>query len=146
MLAFIFSRLLAHTFISGILGVILGSVVGVIAGAIRRSIPDTFVASCMGAFLGCILVCITPWVAAPGTLETWGQGGGLGSLVVLMTLAFIALGGLVGSLVTSTFGYRWVCQLKLTSFQWILAGIYLLMIVSLAYGYRQGCSPSLSYC
>ncbi len=146
MLAFVLSRLFTHTLLSGILGAILGAAIGVVAGALRRSISGASAVSIRGAFVGCLLACISPLICTPGSLESWGTAGGLGSLSVLVSLALIALGGLIGGLAASTFGYRWVMTMKPRLFAWIMSGIYILMAGSLAHGYLRYCFAGSSYC
>jgi hypothetical protein len=148
MLVYIFLRLITHTFLSIIFAVLLGSVIGFVVGAIRRRIQDTLYVSIVGSFLGSMLVCIAPPVSTPGSLESWGMGGGLGSLSVLVTLMLIALGGIAGSLIVSIFGFRLFLKLKTKWFLWIISGIYITMAISLGYGHLMYCSSSVpsSYC
>ncbi|BAY35959.1 hypothetical protein NIES2111_02780 [Nostoc sp. NIES-2111] len=148
MIAFIFSRLIGHTFFSILFAVIFGSIIGLVIGAIRRRIQDTIYVSIVGSFLGSILVCITPPITTPGSLESWGGGGGLGSLVVLMTTIFIAFGGIVSSFITSTFAFRWFIKLKTKWFLWIIGGLYMMMVISLIYNHLMYCSSSIpsSFC
>lgn len=146
MLSYIFSRLIGHTLLSIILGAIWGSVIGFVVGAIRQRIEDTLYVSIVGSFLGCILICIAPPVSTPGSLESWGMGGGLGSLSVLVSLVLITLGGIAGSLIASTFGFRLFLKFQTKWFVGIISGAYIVMAISLGYGYLQYCSPSISYC
>ncbi|BCL36817.1 hypothetical protein [Nostoc sp. MS1] len=144
MIAFIFSRLIGHTFLSIFVAVIFGSIIGLVVGAIRRRIQDTIYVSIVGSFLGSILVCIIPPITTPGSLEGWGVGSGLGSIVVLFTFFFIALGGIVGSFITTTFAFGWFLKLKTKWFLWIVGGLYMMMLISLIYNHLMYCSSSIS--
>lgn len=145
MLSHIISRLIVHTIISGILGGILGSVMGFVVGAIRQRIKDTVYVSRVGAFLGCLLVSIFPPISSPGSLETWGMAGGLGSLQVVITIILIALGGLAGSFIASTFGFGLFLKARQKLFVWVFSGTYILLAIALWYGYLQSCTSSISY-
>uniref|UniRef100_B8HTE7 Uncharacterized protein n=1 Tax=Cyanothece sp. (strain PCC 7425 / ATCC 29141) TaxID=395961 RepID=B8HTE7_CYAP4 len=146
MLAYVLLRLTYQTTLSLILAALVGSGIGVGVGAIRRRVQETVYVSRVGAFLGSILVCSVPPVSVPGALESWGSGGGLGSLGVLVCLFLVALGSIVGSLITSILGFKLVLKLGRKWLTWIIAGVYIFMVISLVHGYLQYCSPSLSYC
>ncbi|MBD2745030.1 hypothetical protein [Coleofasciculus sp. FACHB-1120] len=146
MLPYIFSGLIGHTIVSLFLGGVLGSVIGFVIGAIRQRMDDTVSVSIVGSFLGCLLMCTVPPIFNPGTLNIGGGSGGLGYLHVLASIVLITLGGCFGSLIASTFGFRFFLNLPTKRLVWMLGGVYILMAISLSYSYLQYCSPSISYC
>jgi hypothetical protein len=84
----------------------------------------------------------------PGSLESWGVAAGLGSLSVLMCIFFIGLGGIVMSLMVSTFEFRWLMTIRPQRFLWVMLGTYVLLVLSLGVNYQDFCTdvPSSSYC
>jgi hypothetical protein len=140
------SRLLLNTVISGMVALLVGSGVGTLVGAMRRRMADTLYITILGAFLGCLVACLIPTVSIPGALQSWGAAGGLGSLSVLVVLFFIVLGGLAGSIMASTFGFKLMTKLSFKVLAWMLVGIYILMTISLYQGYVFYCFPGSEYC
>lgn len=146
MFTYILSRLLLHTFMSLFFSCLIGALIGAVVGAIRRQIQDTINVGIAAYFLGSLLVCSVPPLTVPGSLETWGVGGGLGSIQVIFMVIFTILGGVVVSLIATTFGFKFFSKVLEKWILWILITIYVLMLILLYYSHLTTCQPSISYC
>ena len=144
---YILPRLFLNTLVSGIICLIVGSAVGLVVGLLRRRVKETLFVSCISAFFGCLVVFITPWLAAPHSLQSWGNSGGLGSLQVLVELFFVLIGGFAVCAIASIFCFRQCLALKKKLAITILACTYVLQFISLYYHYLYWCNKGIfSYC
>lgn len=143
---FVLTRLIRNAIISGILGFISGSVIGYGIGAMRRRIEDTVYVAIVGAIAGSLCICLVPPVAQPGSLESWGNGGGLGSMVVILSIGLIALGGIIGALLASTIGFRTILKLNGKNLGWSAIGILIVMSIVLYRAYNNYCFPKSTFC
>ena len=108
---------------------------------------ETLYVARVGAFVGGLCACISPLGSQPGTLESWGDGGGLGSLVVIATIMAITLIGLLSALLASTVGFQAILKLSPKWLVWGVFGLFGVMVFSLYQGYVVYCfSGSSSFC
>jgi hypothetical protein len=143
---FVLTRLIRNAILSGITGFTFGSAIGYGVGAIRRRIEDTVYVSIVGAIAGSLCVCSAPPVSRPGSFESWGSGGGLGSLAVILSVVFLALGSIVGALLASTLGFKAILKLDRKGLGGVAIALFAMMSIALYQGYRDYCFPRINYC
>ncbi|GAA6620404.1 hypothetical protein [Scytonema sp. NUACC26] len=150
----IFNYILPNLIISTILGVIIslaiGSIIGLIVGLIKRCINQIMTPAIFGCFFGTMLVCMMPTYSVPGLVQSWGKGGGLGSLPVLFMMIILApIGGIFGAIGGSTFGLKFFQRLTNRKLLILLAATYILMAISIYVSFSLICGkPTLAqwYC
>ncbi len=152
MINYILSALFFGTLFSGILAVIFGSIIGLIVGAIRKNIEIRILTAIIGCFVGIMWICIIPLYGIPGNIQGWGMGGGLGSLLPMMTMIGLgSIGALTGGIAGSTFGLRFLQSLLENKRKLgILIGIvYLVVALSILLNFSVACinsTPADWYC
>ncbi|KAF3889654.1 MULTISPECIES: hypothetical protein [Nostocales] len=153
-LTLIFNYIVPNLFASTIFGIFIsvaiGLVVGLIIGAIKHRINKTMIPAILGSFFGTMLICMMPTYSVPGLVQSWGKGGGLGSLPVLFMMVSLApIGGILGAVVGSTYKQKFFQTLTSQKLLIMLIATYTLMAVCIYASFSLSCAkPTVSqwYC
>ncbi len=123
--------------------ILFGLVVGVIVGAIKHRIKQTLLPACIGSFIGLMLIWILPILSMPSTVTIAGAGAYNGIVIYAMTLFLLPIGGMIGAVLGSTYGWRRLMHKRVLAIA--LALTYLIMIITMCISYTAACTPPSPY-